>query len=54
MGVSAAKITTNELVTLQHQDPVIGKIYKLLQTKKWNTFKASEASCPQVKCMLKI
>ena len=53
-GMSAAKITTDEWVTMQCQDPVIGKIYELLQSKKLNTFKASEASCPQVKWMLKI
>ena len=39
---------------MQYQDFMIGKIYELLQSKKLNTFKASEASCPQVKGMLKI
>ena len=53
-GVSAAKITTDEWVTMQCQDPEIGKIYELLQSKKLNIFKASDASSPQVKWMLKI
>ena len=53
-GMFAAKITTEEWVTMQHQDPVIGKIYDLSQSKKLNTFKASEISFPQVKLMLKV
>ena len=47
-ALSAARITTDEWVTIQCQDPVIGKLYELLQSKKLNTFQASEVSCPQV------
>ena len=53
-GVSAAKFTMDDWVSMQCQDPVIGKIHELLQSKKLNTFKASEVSCLQVKWMLQI